>query len=147
MSDAAVITAGAARRDRAELVRLALVLPLVVYLVVFYIGPVAAMLLRSVSEPHWTLANIIQVATDRVSLTVFWITFRTSLVVTVATALIGYPVAFRLAQMRRPMANAALMLILLPFWTSVLVRSYAWMVLLGRNGVVNQFLLYTGAIE
>jgi ABC-type spermidine/putrescine transport system permease subunit I len=147
LSDAATIAAGVTRPHSAELVRLATVLPLIAFLLVFYIAPVAAMLLRSVSEPHWTLDNLIQVVTDQVSLTVFWITFRTAFIVTVATALIGYPVAFGLAQMRRPVANAILVLILLPFWTSVLVRTYAWMVLLGRNGVLNQFLLYLGAID
>ena len=137
----------AARRDRGDLVRFALVLPLIVYLLVFYIGPVAAMLLRSVAEPNWTLSNIVSVATDSVSLTVFRITFRTALIVTVATAVIGYPVAFGIAQMRRATANALLVLVLLPFWTSVLVRSYAWMVLLGRNGVLNQLMLYLGITD
>jgi len=115
-------------------------------MITFYALPVVAMLLRSVAEPNWTLANVRLLFTDGVALQVFLITFRTAVIVTVATALIGYPVAFALAQMRRVWANALLLLVLLPFWTSVLVRTYAWMVLLGRNGVANQLLLWVGAI-
>ena len=126
--------------------RVLLVAPLVVWMITFYALPVVAMLLRSVAEPQWTLANVRLLFTDGVALQVFLITFRTAVIVTVATALIGYPVAFALAQMRRVWANALLLLVLLPFWTSVLVRTYAWMVLLGRNGVANQLLLWVGAI-
>jgi ABC-type spermidine/putrescine transport system permease subunit I len=126
--------------------RVLLVAPLVVWMITFYALPVVAMLLRSVAEPNWTLANVRLLFTDGVALQVFLITFRTAVIVTVATALIGYPVAFALAQMRRVWANALLLLVLLPFWTSVLVRTYAWMVLLGRNGVANQLLLWVGAI-
>jgi ABC-type spermidine/putrescine transport system permease subunit I len=135
----------AASRD--WLLRLALVAPLVAWMIAFYALPVLAMLLRSVAEPQWTLANLTRLVTDDVALRVFLITFRTAAVVTVAVALIGYPVAFALAQLRRNWANALLLLVLLPFWTSVLVRTYAWMVLLGRNGVMNQFLLYLGVID
>jgi ABC-type spermidine/putrescine transport system permease subunit I len=149
LSDAALAPARRAApvpsRDR--LLRVVLVAPLVAWMLAFYALPVVAMLLRSVAEPTWTLENLIRLVTDNVSLRVFLITFRTAAVVTVCVALIGYPVAFALAQMRRSWANVLLLLVLLPFWTSVLVRTYAWMVLLGRTGVMNQFLLYLGAID
>jgi ABC-type spermidine/putrescine transport system permease subunit I len=145
LSDAVIATPLRTTPD--WLPRLLLVAPLVAWMLAFYALPVVAMLLRSVAEPHWTLENLQLLFTDGVALRVFLITFRTAVIVTVATALIGYPVAFALAQMRRAWANAMLMLVLLPFWTSVLVRTYAWMVLLGRNGVANQLLLWLGAIE
>jgi ABC-type spermidine/putrescine transport system permease subunit I len=145
LSDAVIATTLRTTPD--WLPRALLVAPLVAWMIVFYALPVVAMLLRSVAEPHWTLENLQLLFSDGVALRVFLITFRTAVIVTVATALIGYPVAFALAQMRRAWANAMLMLVLLPFWTSVLVRTYAWMVLLGRNGVANQLLLWLGAIE
>ena len=145
MSEAVI--AAPARTTPDWLPRVLLVAPLVAWMIAFYALPVVAMLLRSVAEPQWTLANVRLLFTDGVALQVFLITFRTAVIVTVATALIGYPVAFALAQMRRVWANALLLLVLLPFWTSVLVRTYAWMVLLGRNGVANQLLLWVGAIE
>ena len=67
--------------------------------------------------------------------------------VTIVALLLGYPVAYLLARLDRAKSNLLLILVLVPFWTSVLVRTYAWMVLLGRQGVVNQFLLAIGAIH
>jgi ABC-type spermidine/putrescine transport system permease subunit I len=116
-------------------------------MIAFYALPVVAMLLRSVAEPHWTLDNLLRLGTDGVAMHVFLITFRTAAIVTIATAVIGYPVAFALAQMSRAWANPLLLLILLPFWTSVLVRTYAWMVLLGRSGVLNELLRWLGLID
>jgi ABC-type spermidine/putrescine transport system permease subunit I len=120
--------------------------PLLAYMVVFYALPVLAMLLRSVTEPQWTLANYAALAGD----TVFWKTFSntidTAVIVTVGSLLLGYPVALALVRARRT-APLILIVVLLPFWTSILVRSYAWMVLLGRHGLINEALLALGLID
>lgn len=121
--------------------------PLILYMLVFYALPVAAMLLRSVNSPHWSLDNYRQLVQDPVFFQVFWITLRTALIVTVGTLLLGYPVALALARLRRGLAALVLVLVLLPFWTSVLVRSYAWMVLLGRHGLINEALAAAGLID
>ncbi len=124
----------------------ALVAPLLLYLLALYAIPVVGMMLRSVAEPHWTTANFAELATDPVFLLVLWITVRISLVVSVATLLLGYPVAYLLARLPPARGNLLLILVLVPFWSSILVRSYAWMVLLGRDGIINQLLLWMGAI-
>lgn len=149
MSEAVLATPLRSARapGRDWLLRAALVGPLVAWMIAFYALPVVAMLLRSVAEPHWTLDNLLRLGTDGVAMHVFLITFRTAAIVTIATAVIGYPVAFALAQMSRAWANPLLLLILLPFWTSVLVRTYAWMVLLGRSGVLNELLRWLGLID
>ncbi len=134
-------------RARRDLVPILLTAPLVLYMLVFYALPVAAMLLRSVDSPHWSLDNYRRLAHDTVFFEVFWITLRTALIVTVGTLLLGYPVALALARLRRGPAALVLVLVLLPFWTSVLVRSYAWMVLLGRHGLVNEALTAAGLID
>lgn len=128
-------------------VPLLLTLPLILYMLVFYALPVLAMLMRSVSDPHWTLDNYRQLAQDTVFFRVFWVTLRTALIVTTGTLLLGYPVALALARLPRGPAALVLVLVLLPFWTSVLVRSYAWMVLLGRHGLVNEILAAIGLID
>jgi ABC-type spermidine/putrescine transport system permease subunit I len=125
---------------------LLLVLPLLTYLVVLYALPVAGMMLRSVTEPHWTVANFVALAQEPIYAEVLWITIRISVVVTIAVLLLGYPVAYLLARLPPTISNLLMILVLLPFWSSILVRSYAWMVLLGRNGIVNQLLLWVGAI-
>ncbi|HEU0116453.1 MAG TPA: ABC transporter permease, partial [Thermomicrobiales bacterium] len=58
-----------------------------------------------------------------------------------ATLLLGYPVAYALASMSASRANLLMIFILVPFWTSILVRTYAWMVLLGRDGLINEVLM------
>ncbi|MFI4999587.1 MAG: ABC transporter permease [Reyranellales bacterium] len=121
--------------------------PLLVYMMVFYALPVASMLLRSVAEPHWTLAHYADLADDTVFLKVFWTTLYTAIIVTLGTLLLGYPVALALVRVRPWTAALILMVVLLPFWTSILVRSYAWMVLLGRHGLINEVLLGAGLIE
>jgi ABC-type spermidine/putrescine transport system permease subunit I len=84
-------------------------------------------------------------AGDGVFLKVFATTLETASIVTAATLLLGYPVALALVRAPR-WAPIVLILILLPFWTSVLVRSYAWMVLLGRHGLINEALLAVGLL-
>jgi ABC-type spermidine/putrescine transport system permease subunit I len=138
------VPAAAWRWQRAAPVLLAA--PLLLFMLVFYILPVLAMLMRSVSDPTWTLAHYAELAADPVFLKVFRNTLETSLIVTAGTLLLGYPVAFGLLRAGR-WAPVILILVLLPFWTSVLVRSYAWMVLLGRHGLINEALLAAGLLE
>lgn len=134
------------RFDWRRAVPLLLVTPLLAYMLVFYALPVLSMLLRSVNDPTWTLAHYEALASDTVFAKTFWITFNTSVTVTLGTLLLGYPVALGLAR-ARTLAPLILIVILLPFWTSVLVRSYAWMVLLGRHGLINEALLALGMID
>lgn len=125
---------------------LLLVAPLIAYMVVFYALPVLSMLARSVTEPSWTLKNYATLAGDSVFLNVFSNTLYTAVVVTLGTLVLGYPVALALTRARRT-APLILIVVLLPFWTSVLVRSYAWMVLLGRHGLLNEALIAAGLID
>ncbi len=123
-----------------------LVGPLVLFMLVFYAIPVVTMLLRSVAEPDWTVSNYVALSNDTVFINVFWTTLRTALLVTIGCVLLGYPVAMTLVRPGRG-ALVALIIVLLPFWTSILVRSYAWMVLLGRRGLLNEALLASGLID
>jgi putative spermidine/putrescine transport system permease protein len=74
-------------------------------------------------------------------------TFSVSAVVTVFCLLLGYPLAYWLSTLTPRQANILMILVLVPFWTSVLVRSAAWIVLLQTNGVVNRFFLDLGLIN
>jgi ABC-type spermidine/putrescine transport system permease subunit I len=127
-------------------VPLLLTAPLVLFMLVLYAVPVLSMLMRSVNDPVWTLSHYASLANDTVFLKVFLNTLYTSLIVTIGALLLGYPVALSLVRAPR-WAPVMVVLILLPFWTSVLVRSYAWMVLLGRHGLINEALLAVGMIE
>lgn len=76
----------------------------------------------------------------------FRTTFEVSLVVTIVCVILGYPLAYMLSQMPRRAAGISMIFVILPFWTSVLVRTYAWLVILQRNGLVNDWLTSLGLI-
>ncbi|WP_010137228.1 ABC transporter permease subunit [Oceanicola sp. S124] len=72
---------------------------------------------------------------------------RIALISTVLTLLIGYPVAYAMASAQPEWRPTLMMLVILPFWTSFLIRVYSWMGILSQNGVLNSFLLWTGVIS
>ncbi|WP_193140476.1 MULTISPECIES: ABC transporter permease [unclassified Meridianimarinicoccus] len=70
-----------------------------------------------------------------------------SMVITVSCILLGYPVAWLLANLRMRTANLLMILVLLPFWTSLLVRTSAWKVMLQQQGVINDVLVWLGLVD
>lgn len=66
---------------------------------------------------------------------------------TVLCLLLGYPMAYGIARTRQPYRNVLLLLIVLPFWTSFLLRVYAWMTMLGTYGIINNVLVYLGLTD
>ncbi|WP_373357042.1 ABC transporter permease [Pseudoroseicyclus sp. CXY001] len=84
---------------------------------------------------------------DRIYMTLFGRTMWMSLVITVSCILLGYPVAWMLANLPMRSANLLMILVLLPFWTSLLVRTSAWKVLLQQQGVINDILVWAHIIS
>jgi len=84
---------------------------------------------------------------DRIYLFLFGRTLFLSIVITVSCLLLGYPIAFLLASLPLRSSNLLMILVLLPFWTSLLVRTSAWKVLLQQQGVINDFLVWIGLIS
>ncbi|MEI8718099.1 ABC transporter permease [Mesorhizobium sp. ISC11] len=77
----------------------------------------------------------------------FITTFKVAFIVTGACVLLGYPLAYMLSQLPRRAASICLIFVILPFWTSVLVRTYAWLVILQRKGLINSWLIDLGIIS
>ena len=131
-----------ARLERWEKITVfAFVAPAMVLLLSLFVYPLIVFLLNSVFDPAFTLEHYVKAFTRPVYLRIFRITFEVSIFTTVGTLLIGYPVAYLFANVSDTTRNILLPVVLFPFWTSILVRMYAWMVLLGHNGVINQMLL------
>ena len=86
-------------------------------------------------------------ASARIYIDLYVKTLRMALVITLLTVALGYPLAFFLAHQRASRANMLMIFVLLPFWTSLLVRTTAWITLLQTNGVVNSTLLRLGVID
>ncbi len=103
--------------------------------------------LFALSVEGGTLEWYEKVFADGLYVTLFLRTFEIALFVTVAALLIGYPVAFFLATTTPRWRALGFGLVMLPFWTSILVRTYAWMIILGRNGILNRFLIDYGFID
>ena len=82
----------------------------------------------------------------QILLKLFGRTLIMSLIITGSCILLGYPIAWLLANSSSRTANLLLILVLLPFWTSLLVRTSAWKVMLQQNGVINEFLVWLGLV-
>jgi putative spermidine/putrescine transport system permease protein len=85
-------------------------------------------------------------ARERVYLMLFTRTFGLSILITLACLLLGYPIAWLLASLPLRTSNLLLILVLLPFWTSLLVRTASWKVLLQQQGVINDILVWLGLV-
>jgi putative spermidine/putrescine transport system permease protein len=129
-------------RERRQ--HLILLLPALVTLAVLFVYPLLGILVRSVHRGGYTLEAYRQIFRTPVYATVIGLTFRTATVVTLICLLLGYPLAYVLATVRPRLARLLVIVVVLPFFTSIIVRTYAWMVLLGRHGVVNQSLVALG---
>jgi putative spermidine/putrescine transport system permease protein len=122
--------------------------PLVLLLVTLLVYPVGQLLLLSVyDESGFTLAPYRQLFATSVYIDVLLITLKISLFTTLLSVIAGYPVAYLIAMMGRERKTILLTWVLLSFWTSFLVRAFAWIVLLGRNGVVNKLLISLGILD
>jgi putative spermidine/putrescine transport system permease protein len=105
-------------------------------------------LLAAVDHQRDAGGAIVRAPPDQaIYLTVFGRTLWISVVVTLACLVLGYPLAYRLATLSPGAANLLMIFVLLPFWTSLLVRTASWIVLLQREGLVNQTLQATGLID
>ncbi|MFV0491714.1 MAG: ABC transporter permease [Pseudorhodobacter sp.] len=113
-----------------------LLTPLTIYLALFFVVPLIDVMIMSVTEPAPGLGNYVKVLTGSLYIKVFINTFATAALVTVCCLGVGYPLAFLMVHTTPNRAMMILLLITMSFWTSFLVRTYAWMVLLGNNGPV-----------
>ncbi|MCG5481316.1 MAG: ABC transporter permease [Ensifer alkalisoli] len=124
-----------------------LTLPALGLLILFFVLPVAILLTRSVTEPVPGLGNYAELLGSSTYLRIFANTFIVSGLVTFVSLLIGFPVAWALAIMPSRLASVVFAILLLSMWTNLLARTYAWMVLLQRTGVINKMLIGMGLID
>ena len=111
-----------------------LLTPLALFLTVFFLVPLLDVALMSFTHPRLTIANYERALTGALYQRVFINTFITAGFVTVCCLLVGYPLAYLMSISSQRTAMLILLLVTMSFWTSFLVRTYAWMVLLGNNG-------------
>ena len=138
------------RRDRGRMQLL--LFPGLFYLLLFFALPLIVIVFYSFATPTstgrvaWTLTldNYITLFTRDIYVNAYVRSIWIGIVTTVLCLLIGYPLALAIVRQRPGIRTALLFLILIPFWTNFLVRTYAWMILLSNNGPINALIQSIG---
>jgi putative spermidine/putrescine transport system permease protein len=126
-------------RRRAPSPRWLLLVPALILLAAILLVPLVQSFGRSVDAPAWTLQHYRSLFTDGVTLRVLGRTASTAAVVTVVTFGCGYPYAYLMTRVGPRLRGVLLMIVLIPFWTSVMARNFAWILILQRGGPVDSF--------
>lgn len=151
MSNPTTTTSGPVGARRREWSRglgfswLFLALPAALFLAFFFLVPLAEMVVRSVTEP--SADNYIEFFSTGAYLHVLANTFQTAAVTTICCVVLGYPYAYAMRKSGRLGFLVLSIALMLPFWASLLVRSFAWIILLQDTGVVNTVLIRLGVIH
>ena len=124
-----------------------LVLPFLAVVVVLYLGPIANILWLSVTDPKPGLGNYAKLFESDSLIRIIMTTLRTCVITTIVSVALGYLVAYTVVHALAREKAWMLTFVLLSFWISVLVRTFAWIMLLGNNGVVNNALSDIGLIS
>jgi spermidine/putrescine transport system permease protein len=131
-----------------------LVLPSVIWLLIFAVLPAILLIVLSLwtttvfgIDRTLTLANYHTIAAEGAYLAILAKTLRIAVMATILSLLASYPLAMFLVRLRGLTKSVFLLLMFLPFWTSYVVRSFAWLPMLGRHGLINHALLSIGIIH
>lgn len=131
-----------------------LLTPSLLWLVVFFIIPMLIVIAVSLSSrtPYgeiifrWTLGNYARFF-DALYISIFAQTLFVAAVTTVCTIFMGYPLAYYIAGMPPQIRQKGLILCMIPFWINFIIRSYAWVIILRTQGVINTILLKLGIVD
>jgi ABC-type spermidine/putrescine transport system permease subunit I len=126
---------------------LALVAPLSIVMVLWFVYPIGRILATSLFDPGPTLAHYTRAFGDSIYLRVLWTTVKISLLTTLGCLLLGYPMAYLMAEAAPRLRGILVTLVVLPFFMSLLVKNYAWTVLLQETGVINTLLRQAGLVS
>jgi putative spermidine/putrescine transport system permease protein len=124
-----------------------LVAPAAAVLIIAFIYPVFHFLLRSFSDPVWGLQNFLTLIDQPIFERALANTVVVSGTVTLFCVVLGYPLAYTIANAGPRLRRLLVFAVLVPFWSSLLVRTFAWMVLLQQNGLINHVLLNLGLTD
>ncbi|QEW20913.1 Putrescine transport system permease protein PotH [Marinibacterium anthonyi] len=123
-----------------------LVAPFLILLAALYLGPILNIAWLSFTDPEPGLGNYEKLVTSDALARILWTTFRICLVTTAFSVTLGYCIAYAMIHAGQGGRSRMLVLLLVSFWLSVLVRTFAWLMLLGNHGLVNDTLVGTGII-
>lgn len=122
-------------------------LPALLLVAILLVAPIASLFAYSFSQDGFSLAPYLKILESPAYRVPLLNTFAISAMVTLGCVVFGYPLAYVMATLGPNAARLIVFIVLLPFWTSALVRTTAWIILLQRRGVVNSVLTSTGLVE
>lgn len=147
MASSDIYADGLRRDERLERLKLfGLSSPAILLVLVILVIPVGWLFFVSFigADGQFSMENYERMITRKSYFRIFITTFKISLFATALCILIGYPLAYFMSQLPNRIANLCMITVLLPFWTSLLVRTYAWLVLLQKRGLVNDWAISLG---
>ncbi len=128
--------------------------PAVVWLVAFSIVPIGLMVAMSFwkstifgTRPDFVLDNYRRIFSTSLYTGQLLHTLRIAITTTIVSLLVSFPIALLLARLKAPWKSTFVLLLFIPFWTSYVVRTFVWLPILGRNGIINQALIALGLID
>ena len=128
-----------------------LVLPLAALFVAFFVAPLVVLIVLSlhgeIAMRSWTIANYAKFFGDPFNYSILWETLLLGVKATLVCLAFGYPIAWICTRSSPRVQSVIVFLVILPILTSVVVRTFGWIVILGRQGVINQALLGLGLIH
>lgn len=124
-----------------------LIAPALGAMLIFYVWPLVQVLWLSVTEPYPGLQNYENLFESRVIARIWWTTLEVCVLTTVITVALGYIVAYAMTIVGEGQRTGMMFCVLLSLWLSVLIRAFAWIMLLRNNGVINEGLMGIGLID
>lgn len=128
--------------------------PIVLWQIVFFVVPLALLAVYSFwrlvnyrVDYTFTLYNYIDIFSNRLLLDALLLSLQVAVVVTIVCAVLAYPIAYFIAKKAGRWRTLLLILVIVPFWTSFILRAYAWKLLLGERGFINSGLTILGVLE
>jgi putative spermidine/putrescine transport system permease protein len=131
---------------RRRLIGMALVAPCLAIVSIFFVYPIIGVVIRSFSDPEPGVGNYLAILESVAFRNIMVSTLEIAIWTTVGCLLLGFPLAWYLTTIRTSRAVILLVLSTAPLWVAILARLYAWTVILGREGVINETLLSTGLL-
>ena len=144
--ETAVAVTGSSRGQLPLWLSVALVAPLFLLLGWSYFLPIVRLLAKSVTEPTLGLSHYARLLSEPLYTQIFFRTIWIAVLSTFFALVLAYPVAMLMARHAGRVATIAAVCVMVPLWTSVLVRSYAWIILIERNGIINNWLIGNGIV-
>jgi ABC-type spermidine/putrescine transport system permease subunit I len=141
-----VVGAPPNRWNAASATNYLLIAPLL-FLSIFFLWPLTNVVFRSFWGPNFGIHNYVELFTRPAYFRVFAYTFEISFSITVLCLVLSYPVAIAIARAKGRVSGLLLILVLVPFWTSAVIRNFSWMILLQRSGPINTLLGYWNIID